>query len=148
MKSYNILIKKNQNNKIDNIVLIKEGFSFYALVFSVFWFLYHKMYKEFAILLLVALSISVLGNLHPDFDKVIIDILMSVIIAINANHWRENHLKKEGYEFVDVIFGKDKEEAQINFLNQTSINKLSKEFIDPRSYRKTALMDKIKAKIV
>ena len=42
MKSYSIFIKKNDKSEsIDDVILLKEGFNFYAFFFNIFWFLYN-----------------------------------------------------------------------------------------------------------
>ena len=62
MKLFNIFIKKTAENKIENITLVKEGFSWTAFIFSNFWFLYHKMWREFFALTIVSLFLTLVSN--------------------------------------------------------------------------------------
>ena len=45
MKSYSIFVKKSKSDEsIDDVILVREGFNFYALFFNILWFLLKKMW--------------------------------------------------------------------------------------------------------
>lgn len=144
MKLYNALVKKNQNNKIEDIVLIKEGTCLTAFFFNGLWFLYHKMWREFFALILVDVALS----LFLDIDKIILQISFSAIVALNANYWLMDHLKKKGYEFVGSVFGGDVENAKLRFIRnfEGDINNDVTEFDDsilnPKLHRKIMKLKK------
>jgi hypothetical protein len=116
MKLYSVFIKKNDSKKVEDIALIKEGFSFAALLFSNFWFLYHKMWREFFVLALVNFVFVYFFTLLPDFDKVFLQAAFVFIVALNANYWLCEGLKKKNYQFVGLVFGSDLTSAKIRFL--------------------------------
>jgi hypothetical protein len=118
MKLYNALIKKNKEGKISEVILIKEGFSFFAFLFSAFWFLYHKMYKEFLVLIAVDILFSFYANISSESDKILLQIAFVFIVALNANYWFCEHLKKKGYEFGGLFFGSSSEEAKLRFFDK------------------------------
>ena len=100
MKIYNALIKKNKEGKIEDVILLKEGFSFFAFLFSGLWFLYHKMWSEFLAILLVNFLIAYMENFSPAIDKILLEISFIFLVALNANYWLCEHLKKKDYNFV------------------------------------------------
>lgn len=115
MKLYSAFIRKNNSNKIQDIILLKEGFSFLALFFNGLWFFYHKMWREFFALILVNISFAFFGEVWHEFDKVFLEIALVIAIAINANYWLSEHLRNSGYEFAGMFFGDNLAEAQFNF---------------------------------
>ena len=141
MKLYSVLIKKNNSEKIEDLIFVKEGFSFAAFFFSNLWFLYHRMWREFFLLILVNFIFAYFFTLLSDFDKIFLQIAFVFIVALNANHWLCEYLKKKNYQFVGLVFGADLTNAKIRFLNnfQTDCEKNNFEFdeaiLDPKLHR-------------
>lgn len=123
MKLYNIFIKQNSAGKIEDIKLLKEGFSLSALIFTPFWFLYHKMWREFFAVIAVVFFAVFLQEIHLAFDANLIEIILLIIIAFNANYWLEEHLrKKQGYEFIGIVCAKNCAQAKINLVENFHLN--------------------------
>jgi hypothetical protein len=116
MKLYSAFIKRNDSKKVEDVVLIKEGFSFAALLFSNLWFLYHKMWCEFFVLVLANFVFAYFFTLLPGFDKIFLQAAFVVIVALNANYWLCEYLKKRNYQFSGLVFGHDLTSARISFL--------------------------------
>lgn len=120
MKLYNALVKKNNRGDIEDLVLVKEGYSFWAFLFGFAWFLYHKMWKGAITLIVVSAVLANLDSLYLFNElggngKAILTIFFALIISINANYWLGAHLEKEGYSFAGTAFAKTAIEAQIRF---------------------------------
>lgn len=126
MKLYNALIKKNFEGKIEDIVLFKEGFSMMAFLFSAFWFLYHKMRKEFVVMLVANFVFAFAGkyNFLSGFDEFCLQVAFFLIVALNANYWLVDDLKKRGYEFVGLVFGSNVADARVRFIKNLEDEKL------------------------
>jgi hypothetical protein len=58
MNLYKGLVKFDKDNKIEDVVVVDEGFSWGALILNPIWFLFHKMWLEFFLFL----SILILFN--------------------------------------------------------------------------------------
>jgi hypothetical protein len=116
MKLYSVLLKKNNYNEIEDLALLKDGFSFSAFCFGALWFLYHRMWREFVVVIMVNLLIVFLP-LFTSSDKLILSLGISFIIAFNANYWRSEFLSKKKYQFFGVFFGKDCEDARLAAVN-------------------------------
>lgn len=145
MKIYNALIKKSREGKIEDVVVLKEGFSFPAFFFSGLWFLYHRMWHEFFVLLLIILLFGSSNSLLSGFDKGFLQFAFFLIIALNANYWRCEHLKKNGYEFVGLVFGTDLDNAKLRFVSKYEVDE-NPEFADsilnPKLHRKMMKLQK------
>lgn len=118
MKLYNVLLKKNKEGKIEDIILLKDGFCWMAFFFSIFWFLYHKMWKESFVLFSANIAIAILSSngVITGEAKFFLEIIFAIFIAINANYWLLESLKTRGYEFSGLIFGSNAVSAKIRFM--------------------------------
>lgn len=115
MKLYNALIKRDQNKKISDLVLIEDGFSWGAFFFSVPWFLFHKMWRNSLVLILINILFFRLGDLEffSKTDLFFIEAAFLILIAINANYWYDQHLRRQGYEEIDYVLAGNRSEARL-----------------------------------
>ncbi len=143
MKLYSVLIKKNKEGKISDAELLKEGFSFFAFLFGPLWFLYHKMWQEFFVFLVLNIALGLFG----EFDKILLEVALAFIVAINANYWLGEHLKKKNYEFVGLVFGSDLANAKLRFsANFTAdIDAFDDSILNPKLHRKMLKLKKLAA---
>ncbi len=121
MKFYSALIKKDETGSVEDAVMLYDGFSWQAFIFGGLWFLYHKMWREFALILLLNLLIFHIPALS-DFDKIMLEIAFNVIIAVNANYWLELRLqKKRGYKFSGMVGAANSVDAKLRLLQNSVI---------------------------
>jgi hypothetical protein len=119
MKLFNIYIKKSDNTAIEDLVMIKSGFSFPAFFLNVLWFLQHKMWKEFFSLVIFNIILITLfqKNFFGDFDFFALELGFLLVVALNANYWYEQYLRQQNYQFTGCVFGKNKDEAKLRFIS-------------------------------
>ncbi len=136
MKLYSALIKKNEEGKISDAKLLKEGFSFFAFLFGPFWFFYHKMWREFFVLLLADVALG----FFVGFDQLFLEISLAFIVALNANYWLAEHLKKKSYQFTGLIFGENSTVANLRFVQNfdSEISAFGEEMLNPKSLKKSS----------
>lgn len=125
---YNCFVKKDENLVVTDVVLLKEGFSWSAFLFSGVWFFYHKMWREFFAIILVNILFSLVAKTISDFDQIAIQCAFAVIIGLNANYWRGKNLLKKDYEFLGSILSQDDCDANLQFVKNFKIG--SSEMID------------------
>ncbi len=148
MKLYSAFTKENREGKIEDVILLKDGFSYPAFFFSGLWFLYHKMWQEFFALLLINFAFILLGGISSSFDRIFLEIAFIFIIALNANYWRADKLRKSGYNFVGLVFGNNPAEAKLRFANNfkadydIDLNKFDTSLIHPELHQKIIKMKK------
>ena len=117
MQLYSALIKKNKQQEIEEVILLDEAFSFSAFFFGPLWFLYHKMWSEFFIFILTTSILeNLIGKICPDFVKSLLEIILLILVAINAKYWLCQSLKKKKYDFIGAVFGKDHANANLRFI--------------------------------
>ena len=122
MKTYNIFIKQNKdNNAVEDVLLIKEGFNIFAFVFTVFWFLFNKLWLFAGISFIL---INIFNFVFSFMVGSIYVLLFSLLIGFEANNLLLYRFQREGYYFVGYTTGRNKKEAEIRFLDD--INKDAK----------------------
>ncbi len=113
MKIYTVYAKENDPQQLENIVLVEEGFSWFAAIFHVFYALYNKLWVVsliiFAIqMVLLAAETNNLINIGI-IDAIRVGLLL--LIGAGFNDWKRDVLEKKGYIFQDIVSGKNEEEA-------------------------------------
>jgi hypothetical protein len=119
MKLFNIYVKKSENDSIEDLVVVKSSFSYLAFIFSFFWFLQHKMWKESLVFIVVNSFLALLfhKNFFGSFDFIIMEAGLLAIIGLNCGYWFEQNLLKNKYQFVGNVFGQNKDEAKLRFIS-------------------------------
>jgi hypothetical protein len=139
MNLYRGLVKFDKDNKIEDVIIVDDSFSWKALLFNPLWFLFHKMWLESCLFL----SIFALLNWASRFG--VFDFFMQIslifMIALNSRSWYFDALiKRKKYRFVAMVFGANATEAKIKFINQ--INLQNKEGFEENAFSESLLSPK------
>ena len=155
MSLYSIYLKKNNKDyKIEDVICLKDGFSWLAFFFGPFWFLYHKMLKEFLILVAVHIVFANLSqnNFLGNIDFFVLQIGFAILVAINANFWRALYLKKQHYQFASAIISSNCDLALVKFISHFSADKnydftkFSDAIINPKAFYNKSCFNFFKVK--
>lgn len=120
MKTYNIFIKQNkENNSIEDVLLIKDGFNIFACIFNIFWFLFNKLWL-FAFITFIMLNFSVL--IFSTTISNIFILLFLLLIGFESNNLLLYRFQREGYYFVGYSIANSKKEAELKFLDDFNKN--------------------------
>jgi len=120
MKTYTVLVKKGDENNLEEATFIKEGFSLWAAVFQVLWALFHKMWLCAAALIVVAISFLIVEKcdiIKTDMLEVL-RIGLFVFIGFSANDWYLKSLHKKDYIIYDIVTGNNEDEAKRRFFDR------------------------------
>lgn len=127
MKTYNIFIKQNKDNEaVEDILLIKEGFNMSAFVFNIFWFLSNKLW------LFAAIAFAIINLVTIIFSPVVSSAFMflfSLLIGFEANNLLLYRFQREKYYFVGYTTGNNRKEAELRFLDDINKNAKNNEKI-------------------
>ncbi|MFQ5972119.1 MAG: DUF2628 domain-containing protein [Alphaproteobacteria bacterium] len=98
-------------------ILVKEGFSWPAFLFTVLWAVWHLMWVPAALILAVALAIGgVVAVLGLDVaSQSALQLGYQVLIGFLANDWRRHQLRRRGYVEVGVVAARDRASAERRF---------------------------------
>ena len=86
-------------------VLLKDGFSFFAFLFTGFWALWHRMWLVGALIfggwVLVEGALALIGA--SDELSLVVSLAYSVIVGFGAHDWLSASLVKRGYKVAGVV---------------------------------------------
>ena len=86
-------------------VLLKDGFSFMAFIFSGFWALWHRMWFVSALIfggwVLLEFLLTFIGAINE--LRLVMTISLSTIIGFGANDWLSSSLLRRGYSLDGLV---------------------------------------------
>lgn len=102
-------------------VLIKEGFSWPAFLFSVFWALWHRLWWVAAGLLAVLVVASAASGalLGSGGAHSAVNLGVSAVIGFMANDIHRRVLERQGWTEDAVVLGRDRDAAEFRYLQHT-----------------------------
>jgi hypothetical protein len=117
MRTYTIHHRAGANG--DDVVVIKEGFSWGAFIFNFLWALWHRLWLAFLVLLVVMLAIDAAADLLGLNQALasVIGLAVSLWVGFSANDWRRRALERRGYELGAVVAAQDGDAALRRFVD-------------------------------
>ncbi len=97
-----------------DVVLVREGFNWFALIFGPFWALWHGMWRTAIALLAIGAVLGGLGALFavtPDVMSVF-QLLVQIGLGVWGNDLRRAALARRGYVERTVVCGRNRDEAE------------------------------------
>ena len=103
--------------RADGLAFVREGFSWVALLVPLLWLIYHRMWIEFVVLLLVYIGLQLAFGGDAQGAELIAwaSFAISVLFAFEANDLRTASLERRGYRFAGVASGRDRVDAERSF---------------------------------
>jgi len=100
--------------------LVKEGFSWPAFFFGVFWALWKRLWLVAALLLAVEAGLGVLlEELRlTEAATTLVFFTVALLVGLSGNDWRRAKLRRLGYQEVGVVTAEDSETALRRYLDQ------------------------------
>ncbi len=94
-------------------VAVREGFNLWAFLFTALWALWHRMWLEALVLVLVALALSGFAALFGAGETVsaILSLVFMLLVGFHANDWRRAALGRRGYREQGVAAAEDEDAA-------------------------------------
>lgn len=117
---YTVHEKDDAKEPSQRIVLVREGFSFWALVFNVLWLLAHKCWRMALYFTLLLICIDKGG------DLIALSSATKFVLQFGAQYWlgcvgndcRRISLQRSGYEEVDVVTGESELLAERRYFDR------------------------------
>lgn len=119
MKVFTVYIKPEAADPIETATFVEDGFSIIAFMFNVFWAIYHRSWLAAAGILLANFLLSYL-QLHHFISQegaLVLNIGILTVIGFEASEWYQTALKRRGYILLDIVTGKNLEQAQQRFFD-------------------------------
>jgi hypothetical protein len=117
MRVYTVHLRRQGLDPDRDIVLVKEGFSWPALLFSVLWALWYRLWWValgfFALQVALSGAVALLG-LDP-LSEAAISLGLAVIIGFVANDLRRWTLRRQGFIEAAVVVADSRDAAERRF---------------------------------
>lgn len=121
MKIYTVHVKPGTVNPYERPVFVREGFNFFAFLFTFFWALFHRLWMQAIGILLINIALMMLVRMHVmSADGIaIVQLAMNVMIGFVANDWLRAHLSKRGYIVADISAADNLLRAEQRYFERT-----------------------------
>jgi hypothetical protein len=104
----------------EDVVLVKDGFSWPAFFFTVIWALWHRMWLFALIVIASGVAIGLVSDLLglDPFTDAAIGLAWSILIGFEANDARRRTLARRDYDVEDVVLGLNLAQAEHRFFQK------------------------------
>ena len=98
----------------DRALLVRDGFAFFAFLFTALWFFAHRLWLAgFAVLVAIIAFALLVGQLNlTPLAGIAAQLLFSSLIGLEAGSLRRWTYVRRGMPVVDIVTGIDYEEAE------------------------------------
>ncbi len=112
-------IKKDPVARADELLFIKDGFAFWAMIAPPLWMIYHQLWRPligFVLILLLVQALLWLFAFDAEASGLLI-IGLSIGFGFLANDFRRLFLEKQNYHMIGAIAGPTQIECERRFFH-------------------------------
>jgi len=127
MRLYTVHIRRTAREQDREAVLVREGFSWGAFLFTVLWALWHRLWLAAILLLLAALAIGVAVELAglDSLTETVLMLALALYAGFAGNDWRRARLLRRGYEEAAAVAAADLVEAERRYFDRSGSDALA-----------------------
>lgn len=122
MRLYTVHIRRLSREPDRDVVLVREGFSWGAFLFTALWALWHRLWLAALLIVLGGLvldSIVELAELDP-LSEAALSLAYALYIGFAGNDWRRRSLARRGYEEQAAVGGADLADAERRYFGEAA----------------------------
>ncbi|MGO8951868.1 MAG: DUF2628 domain-containing protein [Rhodomicrobium sp.] len=107
------------DGRADEVVFIKEGFTWWGFLYAPLWLLFNALWFEFVAALLLAggVAAGLTGLGMKDQAGGIAYLLLMLLIGFEGNELRRWRLERKGYVYLATVAGNSLEECERRFFD-------------------------------
>ncbi len=116
-KSYSVYVKESAENPLEKAVFVREGFSFWAFILTLFWAAYYRIWPLCGIIMAVLALLYALSTqgVISEEQLEVLRVAFYAWVGFEAPDWRGYALKRQGYVLYDVTCAGNIKEAGLRF---------------------------------
>lgn len=116
MASYVVLERRPAAGRRIETELVRDEFSYLALIFPLIWLLWYRLWFAAIVMLLVSIGIGMIGEyLAPGPAMVVAGFLVSFFVALEGSAWRIARFRRLGYMETGMVVAPSLSEAEIRW---------------------------------
>ena len=102
------------------VAFVKDGIAWLALFVPILWLIYHRMWLELLVFLVIFMSLPVIFGSGPAAREIAgwASLCLTVLFALEANDLRGWALRRRGFRFAGTAWGRDLFEAETRFFSR------------------------------
>lgn len=123
MRIYEVYVKSDPQGIVSDVRFLKQGFSIYGFIFSVFWLLYHRIWLAawiFIPTMIFLNGIETRGFISAEHNF-ILALGIQLLIGFSGNDWLGKALESRGYHFAGVCTGSSQITAEQRFFDHFTV---------------------------
>lgn len=118
MASFVVMERPGSSGGPRDFEVVRDGFHWLALIFPLFWFLFHRMWIEAAVVLVLGLGLGALMD-YAGLDWLWpFSFAVALFAGFEASALRVAALRRAGWREWGVVEGRDRERAELRYLEQ------------------------------
>ncbi|MFO1150163.1 MAG: DUF2628 domain-containing protein [Alsobacter sp.] len=123
----------SRDAQLMQVVLVKDGVHWLALVFPILWLLFHRIWWGLLGYVAAVIVLALLGQAMgvPQAAIAVLDALIGLALAVFAHDLQSWQLGRRGYAPVDVVTGRDQDEAERRYFDRVFAGEASVAPIGP-----------------
>lgn len=122
MASYVVLESEDTSGRGDEVVFVRDGFSFLAFIVPFFWFLWHRMWFEALAALVLSVTLGALAVQPGAYSAMapLLSLLLGLLIGLEARALRVAALRRRGWHEWGLVEADSIEEAEARFATEVA----------------------------
>ena len=122
MRIYSVHIRRHGLDLDRDVALVKEGFSWPAFLFNIFWALWHRHWLAVATMFAIPLAIATLTKVigFAPAGQTVLILGWLVIVGMTANDVRRCYLDCGGFVEEGIAAGKSTDDALYSYFQDTA----------------------------
>ena len=108
---------KSPDERAEEVIFVKEGFTWWGFFFAPFWLLANSLWLEFAIgfVLLAGLAAGLTATGLKNEANIVLDLLPALIVGFEGHGLKRWNLERKGYRFIAPVAGENYNECERRF---------------------------------
>lgn len=105
LKTYAVYIKPGDEHPLESSMFVKEGFSMPAFLFSLFWALYHRVWRLAVLVLMfyIVANKALLAGVIDLHFRLIVEMGFLAWVGFQGGEWRAKALERQGFVLLDIV---------------------------------------------
>lgn len=118
MRIYTVHERASPPGSDPDVVLVKEGFCWPALLLPPVWLVWHRQWLGLVVYFVGALAVALLTELMTPVGGSALGFCYAVLVGASANDWRRARLSAQGYRLETVVAAGSLAEAEGRYLRE------------------------------
>jgi hypothetical protein len=134
MASFVVMQGRSKKDGVADTVLIRDEFSFVALILPFFWLLWHRLWFAALLFLLVSVGIALAADAFAaSIAMAFVNLAIGIFVALEGPAWRIARFRRLDYAEAGTISADDMFEAELRWFGRDGAADVANPAVPPVS---------------